>query len=143
MTKDQLLILIEEIEKDKRKNRFFEKVSYEEFCKGVKSCCDIYNSDEIRQMYNDLPYPCRSTIHAGGYDFFAPYDFVLKPGETVVVPTGFRVHMNNDEIFNLFVLPRQSCSFHQRCTKQRRDSYSTWLQQELRTQPLCRLRLCQ
>lgn len=109
MDKRDLLKLLEEIEFDKRKNRFFEKVSLEEFEKGVKNNTNKYSDEKIKQMYEELPYPCRSTIHAGGYDFFAPYDFTLKPGETIVVPTGFRVHMNSDEIFNLFT--RSSAGF--------------------------------
>ena len=103
MGKEELLKLLEDIEIDRRKNRFFEKISLEEFSKGVKSNTNNYSDEEIKKMYDELPYPCRSTIHAGGYDFFAPYDFILKPGETIVVPTGFRVHMNNDETFNLFI----------------------------------------
>ena len=104
MNKSDLITLLKEIEEDKIKNRYLEKISLNEFSKSVRK----YNGDkfsdiEIKEMYDNLPSPCRSTLHAGGYDFYAPYDFVLKPGETIIVPTGFRVHMNNDEIFNLFV----------------------------------------
>lgn len=118
MGKEELLKLLEEVEIDRRANRFFEKISLEEFSQGVKNNTKNYSDEEIKQMYEELPYPCRSTIHAGGYDFFAPYDFVLKPGETIVVPTGFRVHMNDDEIFNLFIRSGTGFKYNVRLSNQ-------------------------
>jgi dUTP pyrophosphatase len=118
MKKEELLLLMEEIEKEKRENRFFEKVSFEEFSKGVKKNSSITDEEELRKLYDDLPNPCRSTLHAGGYDFYAPYDFVLKPNETIVVPTGFRVHMNNDEIFNLFIRSGTGFKYNVRLSNQ-------------------------
>lgn len=118
MNKKDILEMLEEINNDKRKNRFFEKVSFEEFKKGVISNNNDYDDENIKQLYEELPYPCRSTLHAGGYDFFAPYDFVLKPGETKIVPTGFRVHMNNDEIFNLFIRSGTGFKYNVRLSNQ-------------------------
>lgn len=119
MKKEKLKKLLEEIEMEKRQNRFFEKVSFEEFVKGVKKNCSVELSEsKIRKMYEALPYPTRSTLHAGGYDFYAPYDFVLKPGETIVVPTGFKVHMNDDEIFNLFVRSGTGFKYNVRLSNQ-------------------------
>ena len=37
MGKEELLKLLEEVEIDRRANRFFEKISLEEFSQGVKS----------------------------------------------------------------------------------------------------------
>ncbi len=119
MNKSELKNLLEEIENDKRKNRYFEKVSYDEFFKAVRKNIGVSYTDEaIREMYDKLPYPCRSTLRAGGYDFYAPYDFTLKPGETIVVPTGFRVHMNDDEIFNLFIRSDTGFKFNVRLSNQ-------------------------
>ena len=119
MNKGELLNLLKEIEEDKRKNRYLEKVSFDEFTKAVrKHTGDKYTNEEIKGLYENLPYPCRSTLHAGGYDFYAPYDFVLKPGETIVVPTGYRVHMNNDEIFNLFVRSGTGFKYNVRLSNQ-------------------------
>ncbi len=119
MKKEKLLKLMEEIENDRRKNRYFEKVSYEEFRKAViKNNGDKYSDEDIKEMYDQLEYPCRSTLRAGGYDFFAPYDFVLKAGETMVVPTGFRVHMNDDEIFNLFIRSGAGFKYNVRLSNQ-------------------------
>lgn len=119
MNKVELLELLKEIEEEKKNNRYLEKVSLTEFIKGVKKQTnDKYSDKEIEEMYNKLPYPCRSTLHAGGYDFYAPYDFVLKPGETIVVPTGFKVHMNDDEIFNLFVRSGTGFKYNVRLSNQ-------------------------
>lgn len=120
MNKLELKGLLEEIENEKRVNRFFEKVSFEEFKKGMlKNYNDEEFSDEkLLEIYNDLPYPCRSTKRAGGYDFFAPYDFILKPGETRVIPTGFKVHMNDDEIFNLFIRSGTGFKYNVRLSNQ-------------------------
>lgn len=119
MNKDDLMNLLKEIEEEKRKNRYLEKVSLEEFSKSIKKCVgEKYNDIEIEKMYNDLPSPVRSTLHAGGYDFYAPYDFTLKPGETVVVPTGFKVHMNEDEVFNLFIRSGTGFKYNVRLSNQ-------------------------
>lgn len=37
--------------------------------------------------YGDFGLPRRSTKNAAGYDFIAPYDFTVKPNETVLVKT--------------------------------------------------------
>ena len=119
MNKIEVLEMLKEIEEEKRKNRYLEKVSLEEFSKSVKKYTgEKYSDDDIKTMHEKLPMPCRSTLHAGGYDFFAPYDFTLMPGETIVVPTGFRVHMNDDEIFNLFVRSGTGFKFNVRLSNQ-------------------------
>lgn len=118
MDKKELLGLLEEIENDRRKNRFFEKVSLGEFAKGVKKHNSSLSDEEINNLYEGLKYPCRSTLNAGGYDFFTPYDFVLKAGETIVVPTGFKVHMNGDEIFNLFIRSGTGFKYNVRLSNQ-------------------------
>jgi len=119
MDKSVLINMLKEIEEEKRQNRYLEKVSLGEFSKAVKkNNSDKYSDEEIEKMYNDLPSPCRSTLHAGGYDFYAPYDFVLKPGETIVVPTGFKVHMNDDEIFNLFIRSGTGFKYNVRLSNQ-------------------------
>ena len=119
MNKNDLINLLKEVEEEKRKNRYLEKVSLNEFNKAVKkNNGDKYDDEDIKKMYNSLPNPCRSTLHAGGYDFYAPYDFVLKPGETIVVPTGFKVHMNEDEVFNLFIRSGTGFKYNVRLSNQ-------------------------
>ena len=40
--------------------------------------------------------PRRATAGSAGYDFFAPVDVTLKPGETIEMPTGIRVEMEQE-----------------------------------------------
>ena len=44
-----------------------------------------------------------------GYDFFSPVDFTLKPGETIKIPTGIRVFIEEDWVLNIF--PRSGLGF--------------------------------
>ena len=37
-----------------------------------------------------------------GYDFFAPAEFTLKPGETVKIPTGIRVEMQPEWVLKCY-----------------------------------------
>ena len=61
----------------------FEKVSQEEF---LASCDSL-------DVYNDIKLPKRATAGSAGYDFYAPFDITLSPGETIKIPTGIRVQM--------------------------------------------------
>lgn len=80
----------------------FYKVSSTEFLKEV---------DDI-SCYNDIVLPKRATKYSAGYDFFAPYDFTLNPGEIVKIPTGIRCKMNEDYV--LMIYPRSSLGFKYR-----------------------------
>lgn len=54
----------------------------------------------------DYKLPMRATKHSAGYDFVAPYDIVIKPQEQVMVMTGVKVNMYEDEF--LMLVPRSS-----------------------------------
>ena len=80
--------------------RGFEKISFEQFKKDVL--------DDI-ELYSEYLLPKRGTKCAGGYDFYALYDYVLKPGEIKKIPTGIKVYMEEDEV--LLLLDRSSMGF--------------------------------
>lgn len=80
--------------------RYFEKISFEQFKKDV---CD----DEA--LYKEYKLPKRSTKHSAGYDFFSLYDFTLKKGESMKIPTGVKFNMGFDEMLMLVV--RSSMGF--------------------------------
>lgn len=80
--------------------RCFEKISFEQFKKDI---IDDFS------LYNEYNLPQRATKSAGGYDFYALYDYTLKPGEIMKIPTGIKVYMEEDEI--LFLLDRSSMGF--------------------------------
>ena len=90
----------------------FYKVSYEEFLKSYRSEFSAMEENEIRNLYDTLELPKRATKGSAGYDFFAPYSFSLKPGETIKIPTGIRVRMQNDWVLQLF--PRSGLGFKYR-----------------------------
>jgi dUTP pyrophosphatase len=88
----------------------FEKVSYSEFIKGLDS--KILTEEQIKDMYDSLPLPKRATKGSAGYDFFAPFDIVLAPGETIKVPTGIRAKMEDEWVLKLY--PRSGLGFKYR-----------------------------
>ena len=80
--------------------RKFEKISFEQFKKDIK---------EDKNLYDEYSLPKRGTKCAAGYDFYALYDYTLKPGETIKVPTGIKVCMEEDDV--LFLIDRSSMGF--------------------------------
>ena len=69
-------------------------VSKEQFC-----------LDGSLEEYSSLTLPRRATSGSAGYDFFAPFDISLAPNETIKVPTGIRVKI--DEGWVLKIYPRK------------------------------------
>lgn len=72
------------------------------FLKVSQQCFD-------REGYEDIILPKRATTGSAGYDFFAPYDFELLPGESLVIKTGIRVKIS--EGWMLMLLPRSGMGF--------------------------------
>lgn len=77
----------------------FEKVSYAEFRNSIKfTDSEVF----IRQCYDALQLPTRSTKGSAGYDFRAPYGFTLNPGDTIKIPTGIKAQIDNGYVLLLF-----------------------------------------
>lgn len=83
----------------------FEKVSIEQFREG----CELETADSI---YESIKLPKRATAGSAGYDFYAPYDIALAPGETAKVPTGIRSWIENGWVLKLY--PRSGLGFKYR-----------------------------
>ncbi len=90
----------------------FSKVSFDEFMAGVNDVMPGISKEEVEVMYDDLKLPKRATKGSAGYDFYAPYTFTLKPGETIKIPTGIRARM--DEEWVLCLYPRSGLGFKYR-----------------------------
>ena len=60
----------------------FEKVSLKQFMEG-------FERPDAESVYNEIKLPRRATAGSAGYDFYAPYDVKLAPGETAKIPTVF------------------------------------------------------
>ena len=84
----------------------FEKVSFEQYAKSIGGDIDLYTE------YANIKLPRRATIGSAGYDFFAPFDFELIPGETIKIPTGIRALLDEDKF--LAIYPRSGIGFKYR-----------------------------
>ena len=90
----------------------FEKVSKEKFFEGWKDTFETAEEKEMEAIYESLKLPGRATAGSAGYDFFAPVDLVLAPGETIKIPTGVRVWMEQDWVLKCY--PRSGLGFKYR-----------------------------
>ena len=62
--------------------------------------------------YEDIKLPARATRGSAGYDFYAPYDFTLAPGQWTKIPTGIRIVLDDDKF--LLIAPRSGLGFKYR-----------------------------
>ena len=85
----------------------FEKVSAAEFLPAAEQLCA-----DASAAYAALGLPRRATSGSAGYDFYAPFDFTLAPGESVKVPTGIRARIADGWVLCLF--PRSGLGFKYR-----------------------------
>lgn len=90
----------------------FEKVSFEQFKEGFTDCFGERSEAEIKEIYENLKLPRRATSGSAGYDFFAPVEVSLNPGETVKVSTGIRARMEENWVLKLY--PRSGLGFKYR-----------------------------
>ena len=93
----------------------FEKVSFEQYYEAIKD--EFYKEQEmtpalkenIKKSWEALQLPSRATSGSAGYDFKAPFSFSLDAGDTIKIPTGIRVKV--DEGWWLSCLPRSGLGF--------------------------------
>lgn len=71
-----------------------------------------FNRNKIIINYEDLKLPKRATLMSAGYDFFSPIDFELDAGETIKIPTGIRILLEEDKF--LMIVPRSGLGFKYR-----------------------------
>lgn len=90
----------------------FHKVSPDRFLEDWKDTFGEVPEAEIRDIYERIRLPRRATAGSAGYDFFSPADFTLKPGETIKIPTGVRVEMEQDWVLKCY--PRSGLGFKYR-----------------------------
>ena len=90
----------------------FHKVSAERFMADWKDTFPETAEETIADIYNKIKLPVRATAGSAGYDFFSPVDITLNPGETVKIPTGIRVEMEQDWVLKCY--PRSGPGFKYR-----------------------------
>ena len=68
----------------------------------------IVRNDELSKYSDlftkkDIILPKRQTSKSSGYDFYLPYDVLIKQGELVLIKTGVRVLLEDDEFLAVFI----------------------------------------
>lgn len=87
-----------------------EKVSKDQFINDMKATFGTkYDYQQLSDYYDLLNPPTRATKGSAGYDFESPISFELKPGETIKIPTGIRVKINDGWVLKLY--PRSGLGF--------------------------------
>lgn len=82
----------------------FERVSAERFATDWQ---DTFGSTP--PALDTIALPRRATAGSAGYDFVCPLDVTLEPGETVKIPTGIRVKIEEGWVLKLY--PRSGLGF--------------------------------
>lgn len=99
-----------------RIGRFY-PVSFEQYLNDYMSTFPDNTSmllmvEMVRKIYNNIKIPQRATKFSAGYDFYAPFDILLYPGQTINIPTGIRVQMEPEWVLQLY--PRSGLGFKYR-----------------------------
>lgn len=82
----------------------FEIISQEQYYKDFTS--------ENFVKHSELKLPHRATAKSAGYDIYSITDVALVPGETIKIPTGIKVQLDDDKF--LAIVPRSSLGFKYR-----------------------------
>lgn len=82
----------------------FQKVSYRQFDADYTSCVNSEIVMDSTESYENIVLPKRATTGSAGYDLISPVPFKLCPGESIKIPTGLRVKMEQGWV--LLVLPK-------------------------------------
>lgn len=90
----------------------FHKVSFEQFCEGWTDTFGETPQEDLMKKYDSIKLPRRATTGSAGYDFFSTVSCELGPQETIKVPTGIRVEMEENWVLKLY--PRSGLGFKYR-----------------------------
>lgn len=94
----------------------FNKVSLDRFKKDFLDTFfngeDAVDDVNINEIYDSIKLPKRATTGSAGYDFFTPIKIDLKPNETIKIPTGIRVQIDDGWVLKCY--PRSGLGFKYR-----------------------------
>lgn len=92
----------------------FERVSFQRFAQDMEDTLGDLAGGKgyLRHLWGNISLPVRATSGSAGYDFASPFSFVLKPGESIKIPTGVRAWI--EEGWWLCCLPRSGLGFKYR-----------------------------
>ena len=97
---------------------FFHKVAFDTFLRDAVNHVQFDEEDDdfipkMRAAYDAIPIPTRKTSGSAGYDFVTPFFIRLRPGESIMFPTGIKASMNRFTVLFLFV--RSSIGLKKHC----------------------------
>ena len=92
----------------------FEKVSKERF---IKDCLatfssDIFDKAHVSCIYDDIKLPKMATSASASYELLSPNASSLDPRETILLPTGIRVKIEDGWVLKCY--PRSGLGFKYR-----------------------------
>ncbi len=90
----------------------FHKVSEGQFLKDWADTFPESSREDALSVYQAVKLPRRATAGSAGYDFYAPVQIILVPGETVKIPTGIRAEMEAGWVLKCY--PRSGLGFKYR-----------------------------
>ena len=90
----------------------FHKVSEARSLEDWKDNFPEASDEEIKEIYKNIALPQRATAGSAGYDFYSPADFSIAPGESIKIPTGIRVEMDQEWVLKCY--PRSGLGFKYR-----------------------------
>lgn len=95
----------------RRIGRFY-KVSFQRFREDWEDVFQPDGQEDIQSIYERIRLPQRATRGSAGYDFYAPAQIVLEPGESIRIPTGIRAEMEEGWVLTCY--PRSGLGFRYR-----------------------------
>lgn len=87
----------------------FHKVSLEQFIKDWEDTFPNTSLQRTQEIYNKIELPRRATTGSAGYDFYSPIPVTLNPSETIKIPTGIRVMIEDGWVLKCY--PRSGLGF--------------------------------
>jgi dUTP pyrophosphatase len=73
---------------------------------------DRFPDNQIKYIYDEIKLPTRATTGSAGYDFKSPMYIKLNQQESIKIPTGIRVKIENGWVLKCY--PRSSLGFKYR-----------------------------
>lgn len=89
----------------------FEKISERQFFTDFTEYLDneCFDTKDSLAVYHSLKLPKRATTGSAGYDIYAPYNITIPPKQTVKIPTGIKINLDEDKF--LAIYPRSGLGF--------------------------------